>query len=106
MLVSWYILNGSQDFFHTFSMAFYYKWDVKNDFAYVLQFISPISDSLGSVYIQCSGSSGSMSNWKKNMTLHAKTSINQNLIEPEVIESHKNLALFQSVPGTVFLTIV
>ena len=41
--------NGSQDFFHTFSMALYHKWDVKNDFAYVLQFFSLISDSLGSV---------------------------------------------------------
>ena len=30
-------------------MALYQKWDVKNDFAYVLQFFSPISDSLGSV---------------------------------------------------------
>ena len=36
-------------FFHTFSMALYHKWDVKNDFAYVLQFFSLISDSLGSV---------------------------------------------------------
>ena len=30
-------------------MALYYKWDVKNDFAYVLQFFSLISDRLGSV---------------------------------------------------------
>jgi hypothetical protein len=30
-------------------MAFYYKWDVKNDFPYVLQFFSLISDGLGSV---------------------------------------------------------
>ena len=36
-------------FFHTFSMALYHKWDVKNDFAYLLQFFSLISDSLGSV---------------------------------------------------------
>ena len=43
------VLNGSQDFFHTFSMALYQKWDVKNDLAYVLQFFSRISDSLGSV---------------------------------------------------------
>jgi hypothetical protein len=28
-------------------MALYHKWDVKNDFAYVLQFLSLISDSLG-----------------------------------------------------------
>ena len=31
-------------------MALYHKWDVKNDFAYVLQFFSLISDGLGSVY--------------------------------------------------------
>ena len=30
-------------------MALYHKWDVKNDFANVLQFLSLISDSLGSV---------------------------------------------------------
>ena len=30
-------------------MALYHKWDVKNDFAYVLQFFSLISDGLGSV---------------------------------------------------------
>ena len=30
-------------------MALYHKWDVKNAFAYVLQFFSLISDSLGSV---------------------------------------------------------
>ena len=42
-------LAGSQDFLHTFSMALYHKWDVKNDFAYVLQFFSLISDGLGSV---------------------------------------------------------
>ena len=40
-------LNGSQDFLYTFSMVFYYKLDVKND--YVIQFFSLISDSLGSV---------------------------------------------------------
>ena len=33
-------------FFHTFSMALYHKWNVKNAFAYVLQ----ITGSLGSVY--------------------------------------------------------
>ena len=38
-----------QDFSHTFSMALYHKWDVKNDLVYVLQFFSLISDSLGSV---------------------------------------------------------
>jgi hypothetical protein len=31
-------------------MALCHKWDVKNDFAYVLQFFSLISDGLGSVY--------------------------------------------------------
>ena len=31
-------------------MALNHKWDVKNDFAYVLQFFSLISDSLGSVH--------------------------------------------------------
>ena len=30
-------------------MALYHKWDVKNDFVYVLQFFLLISDSLGSV---------------------------------------------------------
>ena len=30
-------------------MALYHLWDVKNDFAYVLQFFSLISYSLGSV---------------------------------------------------------
>ena len=30
-------------------MALYRKWDVKNGFAYVLQFFSLISDGLGSV---------------------------------------------------------
>ena len=37
-------------FFYTFSMALYHKWDVKNDFVYVLQFFSLISDSLDSVH--------------------------------------------------------
>ena len=48
-LFSWQILKGSQDFLHTFSMALYHKWDVKNGFAYVLTFFSLISDGLGSV---------------------------------------------------------
>ena len=30
-------------------MASYHKWDVKNDFAYVLQFFSLISNGLGGV---------------------------------------------------------
>ena len=41
--------KGLPEFFHIFSMALYHKWDVNNDFAYVLQFFSLISDSLGSV---------------------------------------------------------
>ena len=31
-------------------MALYHKWDVKNDFAYALQFFSLISNGLGGVY--------------------------------------------------------
>ena len=31
-------------------MALYHKWDVKNGFAYVLQFFSLISDGLGGVF--------------------------------------------------------
>ena len=34
----------------TFSMDLCQEWDVKNDFAYVLQFFSFISEILGSVY--------------------------------------------------------
>ena len=49
VLVSWEIIEGSQDFLHTFSMALYCKWDVKNDLAYVLQFSPLISDGLGVV---------------------------------------------------------
>ena len=30
-------------------MALYHKWDVKNDFSYVLQFFSLISDGLSGV---------------------------------------------------------
>ena len=33
-----------------FSLYFYYKWDVKNSFDYVLTFFSLISDGLGSVF--------------------------------------------------------
>ena len=32
-------------------MAFYHKWDVKNDFVYVLQFFQLIYDGLGGVYL-------------------------------------------------------
>ena len=49
VLVSWQILKGPQDFFHTFNMALYHKWDVKNDFPNLLQFLSLISDSLSNV---------------------------------------------------------
>ena len=51
VLVSWQILKSSKDFLHTFSMALYHKWDVKNSFAYVLQFFLLISDGLGGVLI-------------------------------------------------------
>jgi hypothetical protein len=37
-------------------MALYHKWDVKNDFLYVLQFFSLISDGLGSVLSFCHNS--------------------------------------------------
>ena len=37
-------------------MALYHRWDVKNDFAYVLQFFSLISDGLGSVSCELSNS--------------------------------------------------
>ena len=50
VLVGWYILNGSQDCLHTFSMTLYWKWDVKNGFTYELQFFSFISDGLGGVH--------------------------------------------------------
>jgi len=36
-------------------MALYHKWDVKNGFAYVLQFFSLISDGLGGVHSLCIG---------------------------------------------------
>ena len=36
--------NLLPEFFHTFSMALYHKWNVKNYFAYVLQFFSLISE--------------------------------------------------------------
>ena len=32
------ILKDSQDFVYNFSMALYFKWDVKNGFTFVLQF--------------------------------------------------------------------
>ena len=51
VLVSKQVLKGFQDFLHTFSMALYHKWDVKNAFTYVLTFFSLISDGLGSVLI-------------------------------------------------------
>ena len=36
-------------------MALYYKWDVKNGFAFVLKFLSLVSDDLGGVYKVKSG---------------------------------------------------
>ena len=47
MLVSLQVLKGSQDLLHTFRMALYHKYDVKNGFAFVLQLLSLISDDLG-----------------------------------------------------------
>ena len=50
-------------------MVLYYKikWDVKNDFAYVLQFFSFISDNLGSVRqqvgVSATQSISQLSNW-------------------------------------------
>ena len=44
-------VKGSQGFVHTFSMASYYKLDVKNRLTFVLQFFSLISDHLGGVCI-------------------------------------------------------
>ena len=49
VLVSWQILKGSHDFLHTFSMALFPKWGVKNGFTFALEFFMPISDGLGSV---------------------------------------------------------
>ena len=46
-----FMLKGSLDFVYTFSTALYHKWDVKNGFAYVLQFFSLISDDLGGVIL-------------------------------------------------------
>ena len=39
--------KGLPGFFHTFIMALYHKWNVKNVFAYVLTFFSLCSDGLG-----------------------------------------------------------
>ena len=67
-------------------MALYHKWDVKNGFAYVLQFFSLISDSLGfcvqyvliiGIIIGITGPSindvgnwkgGGVKNWSKSLT--------------------------------------
>ena len=43
------ICEIGQEFLQSLSMDSDHKWDVKNDFAYVLQFFSLISDSLGGV---------------------------------------------------------
>ena len=47
-------------------MALYQKWDVKIDFAYVLQFFSLISDSLGSVR-EVPPSSETLKEWGKKL---------------------------------------
>ena len=49
VLFSRQLPNGSQDFFHSNILIFIYFFKYKNDFAYVLQFFSLISDGLGSV---------------------------------------------------------
>ena len=36
------LFKGSQDFLHTFNMASYYKWGVKNGFAFVLKLIQKV----------------------------------------------------------------
>ena len=38
VLICWQIQMRSQDFLHTFSMALYHKWGVKNGLSFVLQF--------------------------------------------------------------------
>ena len=56
VLVSLAYLKGSHDFLHTFSMAFYHKWDVQTGFTFALQFFMLISDGLGGVifvYLKC-----------------------------------------------------
>ena len=54
MLIFEPIISQSQisykDTKHPFNIVLYHKWDVKNDFAYMLQFFSLIFDGLGSVY--------------------------------------------------------
>ena len=46
-------------------MVLYHKWDVKNEFAYVLQFFSLISDNLGSVGGKCSKNIYIQYKWKQ-----------------------------------------
>ena len=66
---SWQILSGSQDFFHTFSMALYHKWHVKND-KNVLQLFSLISDGLGGVFwIQNQIKFIAKKTWRKKLPL-------------------------------------
>ena len=48
--LGWLVLKGSHDFLHTFSMALHYKWGVKTDFIFALQFFMLISDGRGGVY--------------------------------------------------------
>ena len=49
-------------------MALYHKWDVKNGFAYVLQFFSLISDGLGGV-IQCGIACNNLTNILKEKSI-------------------------------------
>ena len=50
VLVSWWILKGSHDFLHAFSMALYHKWDIKTVLTFALQFCMLICGGLGGVY--------------------------------------------------------
>ena len=75
-------------------MALYHKWDVKNDFAYVLQFFSLISDGLDGVsrtwYLPKAingfdgqGHSGSHGSNNKNSNTHDPEYFSFGSIRPE-----------------------
>ena len=83
VLVSWQLLKGSQDFLHTFSMALYHKWDVKNGFAYVLTFFSLISDGLGSVKYTLQWGQGTGTNW--SFGLFCQSSYKSNLSQVTMV---------------------
>ena len=73
-LVSWQILKGSQDFVHTFSMALYHKWDVKNGFTFMLQFFSLISDGLDGVMVLGTFKRDTINEWIPRM--HCRSNAN------------------------------